>query len=320
MQVPREGARRRVRRRWPLAFVLAWLGGCALTPESADWIRLQNLHFSFLCGAPETECREFALEYERFRVAAEWYVRIRSADAQPRATFIVFRDRVQLRSVVRREDFERWATATSDGLLLIGVVSKRTELETEYLRHSYVRWSLDANRMRGPEWYLSALAEITASVRLEQGSFTIGLPPNRYAMAIATSNLREFGAFPVNALVAGTSLGLSKDSADAAGWLLLHYLSFGNKERAKLVPEYLRKWVHGKGSLDAFHSAFGSDPELIWKAEAIPYASADRFPALRAPTPGAVDEKFDVRAATREEIGQTLGRIRAIADREELAG
>jgi hypothetical protein len=296
------------------------LGACAMTPEAADWIWLQNRSFTVICDGSDAECRALALDFERFRAAAHWYAQVRGSASPPRATILAFPDPVKLKNVVLREDFDRFATATSDGLLLVAVLAKRTDLETETLRAAYMRWSLDANRMRAPDWYLAGMAELVASAKWEADSVTIGLPPLRFAEAIHASNLRTIGEFPVEALVAGKPLGDRQAAAPAASWLLLHYLTFGSKERAKLVPAYLSAWLKGKSSLDAFRQAFASDPELLWKGEAIPYAAADRFPALRSRQLPPADEAFEVRAATREEAKQALDRLRAIANRAQLAG
>jgi hypothetical protein len=301
------------------AFVLgALLLACSTSPEQSAFRVLENEHFVLFAQPDEPDARATFLALERQRAAIEAAVGIRP----PR--------RPRLRVVLLAGP--RTAGGMLDGAWGEGFVAKLeggdvlvTSLGRPHLARLYVEATLAG---RAPYWYAQGMADLLSTLRVHDGSVTIGLPPRGWSRARprppADDEEKERGGGKET--VTGTQLvtdeafkpGVEKRRRDH--WMLAHFLLLASAERERGLREYIRLWQLGVPSPEAFERAIGRSADDLYRGEVARYAERG-FRARTFPLVGSSpDEDVKARPADAAELHALLAAVRAWQARHAAPG
>ena len=148
--------------------------------------------------------------------------------------------------------------------------------------HEYVHFILSLTTRTYPLWFQEGMAEFYAGMRLRGDSIVLGGGVLRHRRV-----LFENAMLPLEELLtAGADRPLSSSPSEnalfyAQSWALVHYLIVDRGEEGhRLLAHYLAALSRGVEVLEAFHTAFGADPETIEDALRA-YLEAGKFTESR---------------------------------------
>ena len=177
--------------------------------------------------------------------------------------------------------------------------------------HEYVHLILSLTTRTYPLWFQEGMAEFYAGMRLRGDSVVLGGGVLRHRRV-----LFENALLPLEELLtAAADRPLSSSQSEnalfyAQSWALVHYLIVDRGEEGhRLLARYLAALSRGDEVLEAFHAAFGADPETIEDALRA-YVETGKF-AKASYTMAEVDWKknISVRTLTMAEVQHRWGEL-----------
>jgi hypothetical protein len=224
----------------------------------ADWYEASSKHFVVYSEQDPDKLRRFATELERFDKA----LRVMRDFPDPaigkanRVTVYVVGGVGRVASLAGNSNVAGFYKPRAGGSLAI--VPRRSgtgdvlELDAQsILLHEYTHhfmWSM-APHGAFPAWLIEGFAEFHATAQFgKDGSVAIGYPPMYRARGLIRGN-----ALPIQRLMIADTLKLSPEQRDGLygrGWLLTHYLIFGEPRRGQLGP-YIAAINSGKTPMEA---------------------------------------------------------------------
>lgn len=230
----------------------------------AEWHEASSAHFVVYSDDRPERLKEFATDLERFDKALRVLRGLRDdpvGDANRVVVYVVPRI-ADVKRLVEAGDVAGFYQPRAGGS--IAVVPRRSgsggEMDLtpqaillhEYTHHIMLSQWPDAAY---PSWFVEGYAEFHATARFRKdGSVAFGEPPQYRGYGLLTGN-----ALPIQKLLISESLKLKDEERDALygrGWLLTHYLTFGNRRPGQLNA-YLTAINRGQGALEAATSVFG---------------------------------------------------------------
>jgi tetratricopeptide (TPR) repeat protein len=235
----------------------------------ADWYEASTSHFVIYSEQKPERLKKFATELERFDKLARFFYSARDAPVGPanRLTIYVVDDTSDVAQLAGSDTVAGFYRPRAGGSLAIvprnsGGAEANDLSAQQILLHEYAHhltWSLYPNIVF-PSWYIEGSAELLATTRYDKdGSMVIGLPPQYRSYSLMEGNW-----LPVDKMMVADTLKLDERQREGLygrGWLLNHYLMFGDKRKGQLVA-YLRALNSGTPPKDAATTAFGDLKQL----------------------------------------------------------
>ncbi|NYT42758.1 hypothetical protein HZY97_18430 [Sphingomonas sp. R-74633] len=234
----------------------------------ADWYEASTGHFVIYSEQKPEKLKKFATELERFDKLARF---INSAKDQPigpanRLTVYVVDTTSQVARLAGSDSVAGFYRPRAGGSLAIvprssgngdaNDLSPQQILLHEYAHH--LMWSLYPSTVF-PSWYIEGSAELLATTRYDKdGTMVIGLPPQYRGYSLLDGNW-----LPADKMMIADTLKLNDTQTEGLygrGWLLNHYLVFGDKRKGQLMA-YLQALNNGKSAKEAA-TAFGDLKQL----------------------------------------------------------
>jgi tetratricopeptide (TPR) repeat protein len=283
--------------------ILPLLALLLATPAHAEWWEARTDHFVVYSESSEADAKEFAFKLERFDGALRSMQSVKfrpiTSDAE-RVT--VFRsgsidDIGRLAGAPGVAGFYRPQLGGSvaftpskkprPGVRSLNPRDPRTDLDPQSVLFNEYAPTFMFQSFPGayPGWYVEGFAETAATIVLkDDGSFHVGNPPQYRSDDIF------YGMMTVDAesLLTLSDKPTFEDfyGQYTIGWLLNHYLTFGNTRPGQLMT-YLRLIKEGADSATAARQAFGDlkklDRELLKYRNSGKLGGADVRPGNYAP-------------------------------------
>ncbi|MEG3182299.1 tetratricopeptide repeat protein [Sphingomonas sp. LT1P40] len=241
--------------------VLAFL--IAPTVAQAEWHEASTDHFVVYSDESPAKLELFAIQLERFDKALRALRGLkdeRVGDANRVTVYVVPRSSTvgKLVGDTGIAGFYRPRAGGSMAVIPRRAGQDATDLTSQaILLHEYTHhlmlslWPHAAL----PSWFIEGYAEFHATARFEKsGGVSFGLPPQYRGYGLLAGN-----ALPADKLLTAEGFELAAEQRDGLygrGWLLTHYLTFGER-RPKQLSTYLLAINDGKPAMQAATEAFG---------------------------------------------------------------
>lgn len=244
-----------------LAFLL--LLGVPLQAQ-ASWREASSQHFVIYSKQSAERLRDFATKLERFDKAIRHVRKIEDIEVGPanRLTIFVLDDRDHIEKLTARGVAGAYRPGAGESHAIIPSSSgDRSDIAFgplaillhEYSHHIMFNLSL---RAAYPAWFIEGFAEFHATASFESdGSVVFGAPPGYRAIGLLRGN-----DMPIEKLLIADFGKLSAAQTDAVygrGWLLTHYLTLGQHDRADQLTRYITAFARGEDPLTAARTTFG---------------------------------------------------------------
>ncbi len=300
------------------------LGLCLLAPQTAwaKWTRLSSDHFVFVGDASERELRTIAQRLEQFREVVGRVLGDGTISAPVPTLVIVFQND---RSFAAYRPVYQGKPVETGGYFIGGedanVIAVNASLIAEsygVIFHEYAHFMLASAVGGTPVWVSEGLAGLYETFETSNGGRTafIGKPSLQNLMLLRASTQ----LMPTAQLLAVEHDSSQYNEGDRRGllyaqsWALVHYLTFGSKERQGQLSKFLVALQQGVPDDEAFTRAFGPDRRQL-DAELRSYVGMATFQTLRIEfddrvTAGSLSPSetiSDVEAAGY--LGDLVGRI-----------
>ncbi|MET0310113.1 MAG: hypothetical protein ABW023_15515 [Sphingomonas sp.] len=281
----------------------------------ADWYEVSTGHFVIYSDQKPERLREFATNLERFDKALR--LRLNQRDdpvgKANRVTIYVVDDISDVVELAGKRGVAGFYRARAGGSLAIvpksagngaiGSIDAQLILLHEYTHH--LMWSFSPNTVY-PGWYVEGFAEFFASAIFDKdGSVILGAPPQYRARVVMDGN-----ALPVEKLLVSQPLTLKDDQRAALygrGWLLLHYLIYGDPARKGQLDAYIDALNKGRSPTEAA-SVFGDLRKLDAELERYKRGT---FPRVRVTAAALPIGDIALRRLTDGEAATMAVRIRS---------
>ena len=285
---------------------------CLLLPAPAwaTWTRLSSDHFTFVGDASERELRTLAQRLEQFREVVGRVLGTGTISSPVPTLVIVFQND---RSFADYRPVYKGKAVQVGGYFIGGedlnvIAVNALQLTESYgvIFHEYAHFMLGSAVGTTPVWVNEGLAGLYQTFDTSNGGRTafLGKPSlQNLALLRATRQL-----MPTAQLLAiehdspEYNEGDQRNLLYAQSWALVHYLTFGSKERQGQLSKFLVALQQGVPDDEAFTRAFGPDRRQL-DAELLKYVGLASFQTLRV--------EFDDRVTAG-----TMGPSAAISDIE----
>ena len=249
-----------------------------VTPVTArDWAAYTSENFTIYSDRRERSVYRLLREFETFRQVSLSVLDLPTAPDHQRLLIVAYD---------RPADFRRVAGAGVGGFfrnsihgprMVVGP-AQRVEAR-EILFHEYVHYLLSAgSNLSYPRWFNEGFAELLSSMRFEDSSAVIGMPPINVA-SVSLSIGTSVGE------VIDTDLNDYQPSFYHTAWMLTHYLLLEQSDggmRRNQVRDYLRRFDAGEDPTDAFVASFSMQTDEM-QERLIQYTRDRQIAGLRLP-------------------------------------
>jgi len=270
------------------ARILTALALVVLAPldAMARWTELRSENFLFIGDAPERTIRAVGQKLEQFR---EVMVRVLpgATMTSPVPTVVIVFD--QDRSFTPYKPTFQGRTVDAAGFFLghedinyIAINAEASDLAFKIIFHEYSHFLLGNSAGTVPVWVGEGLAEVYATFQERDGGkgAVLGAPDAFHLRLLQNTSLiplRELIAIDHTSPIYNE--GVRRGVLYAQSWAFVHYLMFGNKDRAPQLTGFLAAIESGAPSEEAFRDAFG-DVNVL-DQELKDYVRLFTFPALQ---------------------------------------
>lgn len=223
----------------------------------ADWYEASTEHFVVYSNDRPDWIKQFATNLERFDKALRAFSHV--PDDAPgnanRVTVFVVGNVAKIRALSGDNFVAGFYEPRAGGS--VAFVPRVTDDESgEFsplviLLHEYTHHFMFSTYPDGayPGWFSEGYAELFATAKFQKdGAVDFGRPPQYRAYGLLSGN-----NLPIQKLLTSDALKLDEEQREALygrGWLLTHYLSFGNARRGQLSA-YITAINQGKTPLEA---------------------------------------------------------------------
>lgn len=319
-----------------LMFALLWifLSGAAQAAEG-QWRRAESTHFIVFSRVSEPELRQTILDLETYNAVLVLRTGVVPGALGAKLEVYLVDDISEIRATLPGISEQIGGlyvpAAEMVGAIVLFVHTDKPGAFNgrEVLFHEYVHHFMRQNSpMAYPIWYAEGFAEYFAPTLIKDDVVEVGRVPDYRVAELVYGKWLPYRAILFGALNAIP--GEYRSQFYGQSWLLTHYMVSDSERRAKL-QQYLRNINQGMASVDAFHDAFGEEPEALDKeirayAKAVPGALILQRPSVSSGAvsitnlPPAYDEllllEFRMRADSAQAWGpQTLTKVRELAGR-----
>lgn len=283
----------RVRRRALLTALAALASSCRLFDPGLQpyaersWVEVRSPAFRVMSDAGIEQAEAFCEDAELFRAVVAKVTTARRADLRVPATIFVFASPASVQRFADR----RWIAGLAlpgmrDSVALVFAGKIYAMEGRSILFHEYVHLVMQNEDERlYPLWYDEGLAELFATLRIEDERVVIGdFPKIRKYAALRRNDV------PIRRVVAARSLeGWSPISIDTFyfhSWLLTHYLTLGPGRAKPGQPSGLSRYLASEpppgGEEAAWETAFGTDFDRL-EGELLNYGANRQIPLRAVP-------------------------------------
>ena len=305
------------------------VGLCLLLPQTAwaKWTRLSTDHFVFVGDASERQLRTVAQRLEQFREVVGRVLGDGTTSSPVPTLVIVFQND---RSFAGYRPVYQGKPVEVGGYFIGGedanvIAVNASQVTDRYgvIFHEYAHFMLGSAVGGTPVWVSEGLAGLYQTFDTSNGGRTafIGKPSLQHLLLLRASTQ----LMPTAQLLAIEHDSPEYNEGDRRGllyaqsWALVHYLTFGSKERQGQLSKFLKALQRGVEDDEAFTQAFGPDRRQL-DAELRSYVGLASFQTLRvefdervtAGTMAPSEAIADVEAAGY--LGDLLGRITGRTD------
>jgi len=300
---------------------------CASSAQAREtWREAHSPHFDLISNANEKSARAVLARMEQFRHALGRVLPNQKLAGEVATQIYAFRD---------FDSFSSFLPRTADGvtaaagyfrhgryknIIAIDLSAGRDAYE-RVVFHEYVHFILSLTTRTYPLWFQEGMAEFYAGMQLRGDSMVLGggiLRHRRVLFDNAMLPLEEL-------LTAVSDRPLSSSPSEnalfyAQSWALVHYLIVDRGEEGhRLLAHYLSALSRGAEELEAFHEAFGADPDTIEDALR-GYVEAGKFTKSRySVTEVDWKENISVRTLTMAEVQHRWGELFLFTGRSKEA-
>jgi tetratricopeptide (TPR) repeat protein len=237
---------------------------------AAAWTEARSRHFVVYSEQKPAELQRFAEQLERFDAAVRKLRRMHDPELTEagKITIYVLRNQAAVAAMAGRPGsgiVGFYQTRASGAFAFVHRerasspqdLSGQTVFFHEYPHHLM----LNESSLALPAWFTEGSAELYATGKFQKdGSIQFGHPPQH----------RGYGLFNFSSLSTEDMLGARTAKLDqeqweqiyGRGWLLMHYLVFGNKQRHGQLSAYIAGIQQGRPALDSARMAFGDLRQL----------------------------------------------------------
>jgi len=259
----------------------------ALVPTGADakWTQVRSANFLFVGDASEGQIRRIAQKLEQFREVMLRALPFATAASPVPTVVMVFATDRSLQPVA---PLFNGHPIEVGGYFQPGEDRNYIAIDAEYIDpallaifHEYSHFLVGNSVGPLPAWASEGLAEVYELVQERDGGkkAMVGLAPQQHVELLKASTL-----IPIRELLAIDQSSPSYNEGSRRGvfyaqsWAFVHYLSFGNAERAKQFRQFLSSTRSGSPAATAFADAFGD--AAVLDRELFMYVRNYLFPAI----------------------------------------
>lgn len=256
---------------------LSLLLGLSTSAEAARWRQYDNGAFMALSDAGRRWTLALLEELEYFRAAVLQFASIQIPPDAPAVRVVIMASTREFGDIARSRNTAGFMITTQDYPLIVMPVRQGSKAWREVvIRHEYAHVLLGYRDFQYPPWYEEGVAEMMSTTQFvdDRRAFTVGGPSPRLAghfriSAAGRPKLRL--SFDWDVLVSDAFEPHTVDdledasSAYAQAWLLAHYATLGDELRnAYHLQEYFDRLRAGEASFEAFETAFGAPPSVLY--------------------------------------------------------
>ncbi len=263
---------------------------CLLLPEPAwaKWTRLSSDHFVLVGDASERELRTIAQRLEQFREVVGRVLGAGTISSPVPTLVVVFQND---RSFADYRPVFQGKPVAVGGYFLGGedanvIAVNAAQITESYgvIFHEFAHFMLGSAVGNTPVWVNEGLAELYQTFDTANGGRTafIGKPSLQNLMLLRTSR---------QLMTTDQLLAVQHDSSQynegdrrsllyAQSWALVHYLTFGSRERQGQLAKYLAALQQGVADDEAFTRTFGANRSQL-DVELRNYVGSASFQTLR---------------------------------------
>jgi tetratricopeptide (TPR) repeat protein len=289
---------------------LLWWGAARAAP-AADWTVLETSHFTFVGDASERQIRRVAQKLEQFREVVGRIVPWSAGPSPVPTVVVVFSDQRAFRPYMPRfqgrvvESAGYLAGAADAAYIALSADPDFEALTFQTIFHEYAHYLTAVSGIDLPPWASEGMAQVWETVADTDGgrAAIVGRADKTQVDLLRGSTLiplRDLRAVGHDSPLYNE--GSRRSVFYAQSWGLMHYLMFGNRERAAQLQTFLGGLRRGVDAEQAFAEAFGADDRAL-ERELFDYLRKFTFPAVRY--------EFDTRIDTA-----VTGRGTRLADAE----
>jgi tetratricopeptide (TPR) repeat protein len=284
---------------------------CAVAPLRARepvWTRLEAPNFTIISALPESETRDWAVEFDQFHQGLRLVLHLNEGVLQP-VTVLLFRDDSDMRSYL---PLEKGKPAEMAGLFTRSPLGNFIEAADGYadeqtrhlIFHEGVHWLTDVSDPPLPLWLDEGLAEVFSTFRATGDHYQYGNVIESHVLLLNRERM-----LPLKQLLAirhGSLLyneGKRTSIFYAESWAFVHYLLFsGSLEERTKYNQMLRLLPTGLDPDTLFKQVFGVDcAGMDGRLEA--YLQHGRYTIVQERFDRArANQSFKIRKATAAEV------------------
>ena len=250
-----------------IAFLLSLtaLGSAAATAKDRTWYRYENAYFEAFSDASEKRVLRILNELENFRAASAQFVNLQIPNNAMKTRLFIFRSRGDFQDVIDDKLVDAFVIGVENVPTMVMPTSLSASAKV-LIRHEYTHVLLAYAPSRYPVWYQEGFAEFMSGTELRNKgtAFTIGEPIGRQAVG-------GYGSLvPWDELIAddfdmhAIKGGMRRSNAYLQSWLLVHYLSIGDRlSYREPLAQYLGRHAEGMSSKEAFAASIDVPIETL---------------------------------------------------------
>jgi tetratricopeptide (TPR) repeat protein len=271
--------------RSPLLAILTIVVALVPLGAEAKWTQIRSANFTFVGDAPEGAIRRIAQRLEQFREVMLRALPNATAASPVPTVVMVFANQRALQPVAplfRGNPIEVGGYfQAGEDLNYIAIDAEYVDLALLTIFHEYAHFLVSNSMGPLPVWASEGLAEVYEMVEERDGGkkAVLGRAPQHHVELLKASTL-----IPIRDLLAIDQTSSVYNEGNRRGvlyaqsWALVHYVTFGNAERAKQFTQFLSSVRGGSPASSAFSAAFG-DPAVLDR-ELFDYVRKYLFPAI----------------------------------------
>jgi tetratricopeptide (TPR) repeat protein len=295
---------------------LAWTAVAAELPDTTNtrWVEVRTGRFTVYSNTSDAMTVQIAADLGEFNTAIEEMSSFRIA-ALDRMRIFVFRDDssfdpYKVLHEGRPAAIGGYFLSGPDGTAIAVNATSRNDAST-VLFHEYVHALMAEVRPNLPVWLSEGLATFYESVRIDEGTVTLGIAPDRYL-----SLLQGGLPIPLEEMLSADRESPLYNDPDRSGffyaqsWAVTHSLLMGTADRRRELASYFENLDEGMAEPEAFQSSFEGGLDTV-ENEVLGHIRSQPIPTKRIVVAVAAPDTDTIAEISRPRVLTLLGGLLA---------